>query len=161
MDDFLTKPFDPEQMIRVVRQHVELSQVPPGSVRQRAADLSRLSVWPDLPGIDRALAQQGMVGDLALLTRCLGRLLSEFGEWCGTQAASPDRASLAARMHKLAGASGMIGAKRVQLIAAAIEDRAHRADDAAVDALLPELAERLTELEGAVAVLDGLRQDTR
>jgi signal transduction histidine kinase/HPt (histidine-containing phosphotransfer) domain-containing protein len=126
MDDFVSKPLEPETLIRVVRKHVERARGTQVPIRPRdeARRLQGLA-WPHIDGIDGRDAAERLGNDVALFATMLGRLLREFSELQPL----PDegelddalRQSLAARMHKLRGSAGMLGARALQRLASEAE----------------------------------------
>jgi PAS domain S-box-containing protein len=121
MDDFIIKPFDALTLVSSIRRHVRLSNlqavtpieafVEPRSPSQRA--------WPVIDGIDSADAQSRLCDDLDLFRSSLKRLIDEFSDVAIIEAVQgPDAiVAYAARMHKLAGSAGMLGAEAIRLLA--------------------------------------------
>ena len=155
MVDFISKPIEPNTLIRGLRRHIE---------RARGAELMLLSgtaatqddgaaAWPHIEGIDSRDAAQRLGNDIEMFTLMLGRLLREFREpWDAPVPAESDgdgRARLAARMHKLRGSAGMLGAAVVQRLACAAEKAAR--GKLPWDGLTGSL-ERLREQLGLIAV---------
>ena len=170
MDDFVSKPLDPDGLIRSVRRHVERVRGKPLPVRLRelpgpgAPPLP----WPEIEGIDGADAALRLGQDLGLFRSLLQRLFREFADLMAEPPVLPGKASecaaLAARAHKLRGSAGMLGARAVQQQAAELEARLRRpvpavgaAAGAAVGAAIPPsellaaLARALRRLQQASA----------
>jgi PAS domain S-box-containing protein len=125
MDDFLTKPLDPKELVRMIRAQV-------GRRSQLKASLSPVDpveevsiTWPVMTGIDNADAQSRLGGDWKFFISILQRLFREYKDLMTVPAiepASDERAVLAARLHKLRGSSGTIGATQVHRLATELED---------------------------------------
>jgi CheY-like chemotaxis protein len=125
MNDVVTKPFDPQSLIRKVRELVE---------EARGAALPVVVMAPSppilndsgIPGSLDALVVQQMFGDDDELFRnLLQRILRDFADLSLPPTLLPeDEASMALlreRLHKLKGSSGMIGAANVARFAGAFE----------------------------------------
>lgn len=126
MDDFIVKPLDPPELVRAIRRHVERRQGTPLEVRGKDAGDAAPAGWPLIDGIDVADAARRLGRDVGLFHLLLGRMLDEFGSLQADRelftADDARRHEVAARMHKLRGSSGMLGAKDVQRHAGEIED---------------------------------------
>ncbi len=153
MNDFLSKPFDPHSLILKVRRLVEQERgapipmvIAPGKPATSTGDR------PPRAGIDSTIVQRMFGDEVSLFKSLLGRMLRDFADL--EQPESPhDKASrerLKARMHKLKGSAGLIGATRVMRLAGAIET-----------ALLQDRAIEFVEkiLRQLVAALKTLRDD--
>ena len=132
MDDFLSKPLDRDVLIRAVRRHVERArQAPlPVCMRTEGEPGSPQSPWPEILGIDESGLRERFGDDLALYRRVLRRLCEEFADLAAGDSVPvvpADRLSCAARMHKLYGSAGLLGAHVVATAAVAAE-HALRAD---------------------------------
>jgi HPt (histidine-containing phosphotransfer) domain-containing protein len=152
MNDFISKPFDPQALIRKVRRLVE-------EARGESIPLVILDPEPAprrgntlfLSSIDPAIVQQMFGDDLPLFKSVLGRMLRDYADLSLPISASLSeesvRRDLAARTHKLKGSAGMIGANRVMRLAGAAEaallkDRTR----GAIEKILHQLAAALTAL---------------
>ncbi|WP_332745476.1 CHASE domain-containing protein [Hydrogenophaga sp.] len=129
MNGFLTKPLDPERLVRMVRECVDQASAnavhapdPPGVPTAFAPPDG---AWPQVPGLDSALAQHRLGGDLELWLKSLQRLQDEFGDLAVRTLALPEagtgRQTLAARLHKLRGSAGTLGATELMQLAQALE----------------------------------------
>ena len=140
MDDFISKPLDPQLLIRTLRRHVERVRRAPVPVRQANTFVRQASdpTWPEIDGIDRNDAQRRLDGDARLFFQLLERLLCEFDDLTDASLVAPADASarraLAARAHKLRGSAGMLGAREVQQFAG-LAETGLRSDAPAGDAL--------------------------
>jgi PAS domain S-box-containing protein len=132
MDDFLGKPLDPRRLIFTLRRLVQQRRGRPIEVRLRPgledgdAAAHQRSVL-GLASLDESQITEVVAEDRTLLLSMLQRLLDEFLTVCSEPADQ-----LAARMHKLRGASQVVGAMRVATAAARVEHalRAQAQDDA-------------------------------
>ena len=80
--------------------------------------------WPRIVGIDTAVAAGCLGGDLRLFVSILPRLFSEYGDLSVAPVLEPeegDREALAARLHKLRGSAGLVGAIDVHRVATELE----------------------------------------
>jgi CheY-like chemotaxis protein len=125
MQGFLSKPLDPVDLIRVVRQCVETARgcvLPVTGLETKAGGVTH---WPAIVGIEAADVKARLDNDVSLFLSLLRRLLAEFGDIAGgTQSANESaeqRLALTARMHKLRGCAGTVGAHDLQHLAAAAE----------------------------------------
>jgi CheY-like chemotaxis protein len=152
MNDFISKPFDPQALIRKVRQLVEQARGEPipmvildTTSNRRIADPLLMSC------IDAGVVQQLFGDDMSLFKSLLARVLRDFADLALPISVSPDdeaaRAQLKGRTHKLKGSSGMIGATRIMRLAGA-------AEVALQDCRPPDLIEEiLRQLAQALAAL--------
>lgn len=158
MNDFLTKPFEPAALIGIVRRYL---------VRQPTASLSIAPVKPaDGPSLPLSVSSQinstvarEMFGENSVLwASLLARLVRDFSEFAlPISATLHDVAALThlkARLHKLAGSAGMIGATTVHRLAGAVEVAlaAEQAPDV-VESLLRQLAAAFAALGEEVAAM--------
>jgi CheY-like chemotaxis protein len=158
MNDFISKPFDPQALIRKVRQVVEQVRgrpIPmvlnPSAAAGGVLDLSRLT------SIDSGLVQRTFGADLSLWKSLVPRMLRDFADLAVPFAVPNDetlRASLRGRTHKLKGSAGMIGAIHVMRYAGAAERAlADEQPTEVVEAILRQLAARLITLRDEAVVL--------
>lgn len=153
MDDFLSKPIDPTQLINRLRVAVERYRGKSLPIESLAAEKVQTGdQWPEVEGLNINTAKRLMSGDLQLFLTTIDRLLSEYSSLeagppvdIGDPASQTLRLKLAAQVHKLRGASGMVGAERMHALASRAEV-ALRASDEEAEAILKELAETLQEL---------------
>jgi PAS domain S-box-containing protein len=156
MNDVVTKPFDPQTLIRKVRDLID-------DARGAAPPIVALAQAPamlgnaDIPGsLDASVVEQMFGDDVELFRKLLKRLVREFADLALPVAPLPeDEGSmllLQGRVHKLKGSSGMIGAASVARSAGALEA-----------ALMENLdAPRLHELAARLAVaLTTLAEESR
>ena len=152
MDDFLTKPLDPEALVRAVRRQVEARRGAPLPVRGSDTQAALPPDWPLIDGIQAQETAHRLGGDVALFHRLLGRLLETHDSaWVGRLAAmSAEQA--AASLHKLRGSAGLLGAKPVQDLAAEGEERLRQGDPLTeLTSLFDSLSHSLSALRGAAS----------
>ena len=161
MNDFISKPFDPQVLIRKVRRLVETARGEP--IPMVFDDKKAESDHNDRPfmrSIDAAVVQQMFGDDLSLFKSLLARMLRDYAEFTLPQAVAltdePACQLLRGRAHKLKGSAGMIGATTVMRLAGAVERalQENRSADV-VDGILRKLAAALCTLrEESKTVLD-------
>jgi CheY-like chemotaxis protein len=153
MNDFVSKPFDPQVLIRKVRRLVELSRGEPiPMVFDDRKSALKLDGRPFLKSVDAAVVQQMFGDDLALFRSLLTRMLREHAEFAAgievSRADAAARQELQARAHKLKGSAGMIGATQVMRYAGAAERALQDARPAeVVEGILKKLAGAFSALQ--------------
>ncbi len=163
MQGFLPKPLDPAQLVRVLRGCVETARGEVLPVADPACQpRDDLAHWPRVEGIDTADAAQRLGRDPALFMSLLRQLLAEFQDLAGlggsAGAESVPVQLLAARMHKLRGSAGTLGARNLQGLAHAAEASlrlaaTHVEGEADAVAALRSVSGALTQLAGASVAL--------
>jgi PAS domain S-box-containing protein len=153
MNDFISKPFDPQALIRKVRRLVEEARGEP--IPMVILD-TQLALGPSdspklMPSIDAGIVQQMFGDDLTLFKSLVVRLLQEYTDLAVPACVAPDdqtlRAQLTGRVHKLKGSAGMIGATEIMRLAGASEKALNQGRSVdAVEGLLRQLASALTTL---------------
>jgi PAS domain S-box-containing protein len=126
MNDFISKPFDPQALIRKVRRLVEQARGEPIAMVILDTEPTRPATdRPIMSSIDAGVVQQMFGDDLPLFKSLLARMLRESADLALPTAVSPDdeatRSELKGRVHKLKGSAGMIGATKVMRLAGAAE----------------------------------------
>jgi signal transduction histidine kinase/CheY-like chemotaxis protein/HPt (histidine-containing phosphotransfer) domain-containing protein len=125
MDDFLSKPIDPQEMVRVIRKQVERrGTLEPSELPHRPFEDDTFA-WPAVTGIDTAEAQNRLGADWKLFITILQRFFCEYEDLMVAPVKEPapnEREGLAARLHKLRGSSGTMGATDVHRLATELED---------------------------------------
>lgn len=132
MNDFLTKPVEPERLVDVLHQHVARFHNPAlprraaqDPLRAPGAGDSAPEAWPEIPGVDAQEASRLLDGDVAFFRALLQQFVDEnAGVVAEIQAMldAGDGLHAARRVHKLRGQAGNIGAKRLQEAAGALEE---------------------------------------
>src|ERR1700728_126393 len=115
MNDFISKPFDPQALIRKVRRLVEEARGEPISMVVLDSEPARHAAeMPLMSSIDAGVVQQMFGGDLLLFKLLLTRMTRDYEDLALPITVSPDdqtsRNQLTGRTHKLKGSAGMIGA---------------------------------------------------
>jgi CheY-like chemotaxis protein/anti-sigma regulatory factor (Ser/Thr protein kinase) len=154
MDDFITKPFDPQALVNIILRHVQPMSVQDATSIQSvtAAAPQQAVEWPDIDGIDADDVRGRLSDDVVLFRSSLKRLLDEFSD-----VASPIRevgvatcAYHAGRMHKLRGSAGMLGAKAIAQLAAEAEVASGAGEIERTAGLAARLAIQLQQLRQSV-----------
>jgi CheY-like chemotaxis protein len=157
MNDFISKPFDPQALIRKVRRLVEVARGEPiPMVILDTKPIRQAADRPVMPSIDAGVVQQMFGDDLSLFKSLLARLLREFADLALPIAVTPEdqpgQSQIQGRAHKLKGSAGMIGATKVMRLAGAAEIALQECRPVdIVEGILAQLALALT----------ALREDTR
>lgn len=154
MDDFISKPIDPRGLIQRVRLHVERVRgaALPLVLRKPAAVAG--AGWPDIAGIDTAQAAARIGDDWPLFTRMLKRLLRDAMEFSvvpspSALAEESRQRELAARLHKLRGNAGLLGAMELHRLAGEAEAHCREKRLSALRDSLERLADALGELNAS------------
>jgi PAS domain S-box-containing protein len=152
MNDFISKPFDPQALIRKVRRLVEGARGEPiAMVILDTEPTYDATHRPLMSSIDTGVVQQMFGDDLPLFKSLLARMLREFADLALPTSVSSDdqttRNELKARTHKLKGSAGMIGATKVMRLAGAAEVALQECRSVdIVEGVLAQLASALTTL---------------
>jgi PAS domain S-box-containing protein len=161
MNDFISKPFDPQALIRKVRRLVEQARGEPiAMVILDAETTCSATAGPLMASIDAGVVQQMFGDDLPMFKSLLARMLREFADLALPISVSPDdrtaRSEIQGRTHKLKGSAGMIGATKVMRLAGAAEIALQESRPAdIVEGILKQLALAITTLrEEAAGFLD-------
>ena len=168
MVDFLTKPVEPTRLIRVLREHIEAhrgeplrlaasqeqvtvaSQTEPARPSPQAPAGQGAGTWPQIEGIDSALASSMMGGDVHFFAEMLSALRKEHessGRALEDLVGKREFESAARLAHKLKGQAGNVGAMALHRAAGALEvallEKVENVDDlvAAVGAALKTIME--------------------
>jgi PAS domain S-box-containing protein len=155
MDDFITKPCEPREMIRVLTRHL-----PEVAARAATATIATPPVpvdWPVVDGLDTADSCIRFGRDRALFADVLRQLLDEFGD---LEASTPSRAELARRLHKLRGSAGMIGAAALQLAVSDAEETLRHDEPAGRRQVTDRVVTELKRLREFSPPLTAATQDT-
>jgi CheY-like chemotaxis protein/HPt (histidine-containing phosphotransfer) domain-containing protein len=150
MNEFITKPFEPLALIRKVRHLVEQARgAPIPLVIRDSRPATAAGAGSFMTCIDAATVQRLFGDDMPLFKSLLGRMLREFSD-LALPVSVHDQASrnaAMARVHKLKGSAGMIGALHVMRFAGAAEKALQQTRPVeVVDTILRQLASALTTL---------------
>jgi PAS domain S-box-containing protein len=152
MNDFISKPFDPQILIRKVRRLVESARGEPIPMVILDAKPARNAAGrPLTASIDAGVVQQMFGDDLSLFKSLLARMLREYADFALPIDMPPGdqltRSQIQGRAHKLKGSAGMIGATRIMRLAGAIEVALQECRPAdIVEEILKQLAAALSTL---------------
>ncbi|MEY4753958.1 MAG: hypothetical protein RJA44_1633 [Pseudomonadota bacterium] len=112
MDDFLTKPIEPLQLIRTLRRHVEQARGLPLPLLPREGG-PVAEAWPALPALQIEAVRSRLAGDRRLFLRLVAMFVTESVELMSrVQAAvlQQDAARACTQLHRLRGQAGNLGA---------------------------------------------------
>jgi PAS domain S-box-containing protein len=165
MNDFISKPFEPQALIRKVRRLVEQVRGKPIPMVMSERMLpAKGSEFPLLACIDGSVVKQIFGDDLSLFKSVLTRVLRDYADLALPTALSLEdqsgRNAIMRRTHKLKGSAGMIGAGSVKRLAGAAEEALNAGLAAeVVEEILRKLAAAITHLgEEAQPFLHGRAQ---
>jgi len=159
MNDFISKPFDPQALIRKVRRLAEQARGEPIAMVILDAEPARHATDGLLmASIDAGVVQQMFGDDLPMFKSLLARMLRDFADLALPTSVSADdqstRSEIKARTHKLKGSAGMIGATKVMRLAGAAEVALQECRPAdLVEEILKQLALALITLREEAAHL--------
>jgi len=124
MTGFLTKPLDTELLVRTVRAEIEKARGRSLPVESQP-DAVAPPHWPEIAGVDTREAMDRTGGDARFFVLMLERMLGDYdaAAWLAQRVETfeAERQSFSARMHKLRGSSGALGAREVHERAGAAE----------------------------------------
>ena len=155
MNDFLTKPISPAQLISVLRTHI--SKPLGTSIEADSIDMPLQSEdsWPAIKGLNLAQAKELLMNNKELFFNTLQHLLEDNENLLSDKAIGADsldnpeiRESLAAQAHKLRSSAGMVGAQRLHTLASSAENTL-REPDTNAENVMQELVSELKELYAA------------
>lgn len=156
MNDFLSKPLDPQGLVRTLRRHVERARgeiVP--LVQRRQTTTVTHPAWLAIDGIDSREVAERFDHDQSMFLGMLQRLLDDFRDLAVDRALQPseeyDRHVLAARLHKLSGTAGIVGAASLRECAREAENACRRESDGATEDV--PIAPLLRSVSDALALL--------
>ena len=131
VNEVLSKPLDPEALIRSIRRHVELVrgealpiELLPEMDRDDPPEDAAPNVFPDIEGIDQAQAIRSLQGDRAFFVTLLRRFMNDHEavpEQLQEMLRFGKRTEAAAALHKLRGIAGNLGAMPLVQCARALE----------------------------------------
>jgi len=118
MDDFLSKPMDPPELLGKLRLFVERHRgqalpLVPASDELTADARPAPPAWLEVAGVDMQQAMSRLSGDWSLFTSILQRLLDDNANLMQIpqqEGGKAWRKALGAQLHKLRGGAGMVGA---------------------------------------------------
>ena len=157
MNDFVCKPFDPRDLAHRIRRLLPYGGVEPPvkaadgvapEAPNRATSRPADATWPELVGIDSAIAVRRLSGDHSLLRSLLHLLLDEFGSrpWDPS-----DLEACASWMHKLKGSAGNVAAIALQQAASEGELLARRGERAGLESCIVSVRDQMSLLADGLA----------
>ncbi len=130
MDDFLTKPLEPLDVVKLLRSRIGLYRGSAPKVVLSQSDDGAATLeppasqpWPDIPGINKALAMAYSSNSVVLFNKLLTLVQKNYLAWGVTwlelahQKGPEINANLCASLHKLRGSAGMLGATELAAVA--------------------------------------------
>lgn len=168
MDDFLTKPLEPLEVVKVLRRRIGLrrGQVPDvalvhSDAKEGAVGGPESQPWPEVPGIDNALARAYSSNSVVLFKKLLHLVQKNYSHWSATwtdrahQKNADISTELCASLHKLRGSAGMLGAAHLAAVAEQAESALQQASinpDHAVRLVAHVLDELLIQVARQTAI---------
>ncbi|MBP8190432.1 MAG: PAS domain S-box protein [Aquabacterium sp.] len=154
MNDFVSKPFDPQALVRCIRRHAGLGHGEAGHTDE-ASHRPAVAGWPQIEGVDMQEAQMHLSGHVDLFLSTLRRMLNDFMHLDTLPLNVEVLGALATRLHTLKGYAGTLGAKNIYVAAAQAERACLAGQLAPVQPLMQSLAQQLNQLRlNAAAHLD-------
>jgi PAS domain S-box-containing protein len=158
MDDFITKPFDALVLTNCILRHAghPVDVRPPRIDAEPGTSGVLATPWPEIEGVDLADVRVRLSDDFDLFRSTFKAFLGEFtGPMTPPLFGDPVLlAALRARMHKLKGVGGLLGAKKIQQLASAAEAACVELDFDRAMLLSEELTSQLRALgQSAESVL--------
>ena len=155
MNDYIVKPFDAQALVRSILRHAGPAvKRPAGTIESPPEPLEALPAWQRIEGIDVTDARRRLGNDWPLFQSMLRRLIHEFADLEFPQV--PEDPSVlalhAARMHKLRGAAGTLGAKAIQQLAGDAEEACTLNDVQRAALLTARLFAKLAHLRDAATL---------
>ncbi len=149
MDEFLAKPVEPSRLIQFLKKYIEFYRQTSLPLVQRSLPDSEKKQpdWPEIAEIDRDDVYARLGGDMDLFKKSLRQFIQEFANISLQEAEQNNTEqglTLAKRFHKLAGNSGLLGARSIQQISQRIEHQLKNGTDPTID--FRQLTERLERL---------------
>jgi PAS domain S-box-containing protein len=164
MDDFITKPFDAPTLTTIVQRHVRISALQASTPTEELSKPPPPETvpWPEIAGIDSTDARVRLCDDLGLFRSNLKRLLDEFRDVAMPDASNSDAMpAYAARLHKLSGSAGTLGANAVRQLAVDARAACVAREFKLAERLAGALGEQMAHLRrSAEPVLEEARNQT-
>jgi PAS domain S-box-containing protein len=145
MNDYLSKPIDPERMLRTVAVWADV-----GLTRAQASDKGACAVPPPTLDAGRLAAMRAMLPHDQFRSVIASYLDRDMPVGNQAEAASLDLPATARLAHDLKGSSASLGASRVQHVAARLEAACLAGDRAAVALVMEDLSKAEHETKSAM-----------
>ena len=164
MDAYQTKPFDTEKIIRLIRRYVGGARGVPVPVRKKEGKRLEHVEWPAIEGIESEGVRERINDDLELFIDLLRRFTDDNRDLLQPEALPSEqmeREVLLARVHKLAGSAGLVGAMALSGLARRMENSLRNGDQGELPTLLDQLREGFCQLDKAIGpVLERYKKDS-
>jgi signal transduction histidine kinase/CheY-like chemotaxis protein/HPt (histidine-containing phosphotransfer) domain-containing protein len=129
MDDYVTKPIDPVELLGAIRRHVPVGviRMPPVGLPTGTTAAAPAAIAPDAvvdPPIDLNMLEQRCMGNRKLAAKALKMFESSLGkeiESLLNGVTHNDAQAVAAAAHKIKGSAANVSAERVRAVAAELE----------------------------------------
>ncbi|WP_052715018.1 CHASE domain-containing protein [Vibrio sp. ECSMB14106] len=128
MNDFITKPIEPAKMVSLIRKVMKNAKGQELAIESIEVNPEVNDDWPTIDGLNKTQAQKLLMGDQTLFFNTLELLLSEHRNLMSNDFSDFDNSSddnvrltIAAQVHKLRSASGMIGAEQIHKLSSEAE----------------------------------------
>ncbi|MCH8342361.1 MAG: response regulator [Planctomycetes bacterium] len=154
MDDYLTKPLDPDRFIEVITAHLRRADPEPAAKGERSSDDVRVAGVPDAPSpegwsapIDGEALFKRWSGHQELVHRMLMKFEAQAGadlERIEQSVGAGDAGQTERLAHGLKGAAGYIAAGRVQELAAELEAMGRDAELSEAETCFNQLRDELS-----------------
>ncbi len=150
MNDYLSKPFEPDDLFKVLGRWVRMDAATDMRECTDKALLERLEI---LPGINVRFGLSNAGGSEAKYCRILTVFLQEATRLAGEAAghmATGDRDALGRSLHSLKGSSGNVGAEDLYQLTQRVEEVIQAENMAEAERLLGEIGNMVTQLSDAL-----------
>ncbi len=152
MDDYLTKPIDPERLFETLSKHVRTISADPGIAKQSGSDF-----FPqDLDGVDVDAAMRRLGGNRGLFLRLLGEFDRDYGHYPQEIKDHIDNGELRKALlmsHTLRGIAGNFGAGELFEAASALEDALREGESSQLEALTSSVSAESQRVVQAIQTL--------
>jgi PAS domain S-box-containing protein len=145
MNDFISKPFDPQGLVACIRRHVGVGKAV-GPEARVPAQAPVMAAWPQIEGIDTQEACMRLSGHVDLFHSMLKSMLNDFRDLRTLPLSADVLPEVAARLHTLKGHAGTVGAAAIQSAAAQAEKACSAGQVASVRPWIQSLADQLEQL---------------
>jgi CheY-like chemotaxis protein len=151
MNDFIVKPFQPAEVIDCITRLVKgVRAAQPALPAAEAAETADpMGDWPEIEGIHTPDVRQRLDGDHSLFLSLLGMLLKDHPALPLPGVGGEDMPTMAARLHKLRGSAGNVGASAVAATATLAETACRHGDLQTATGHVIRLNEQLAALAAA------------
>lgn len=149
MNDYLTKPFDPETMTRLIRRLVRRDI--PLKLPVEDDVKAESGLWPVVPGLDVTAVQNRLNGNWPLFLSMCDKLFDEFSGLGADSADTETPDQLALQAHKLAGSAGLLGMMELHRTAKALEQGLKQGQYEAIENLVHETSRQLRAMKQALS----------